>query len=74
MRTFREAMDALGLTAEEAAAVFGRPAQSVRQWRLDPGDPSARRPPADWRQRLAAFARTRGGELQELAAELEASE
>lgn len=74
MTTFREAMDLLCLSAPEAAQLLGVQPQTVRQMRLNPGNPNYRTPPANWREALARIARERVPELQELIAELEASE
>lgn len=71
MVTFKEATDAIGLSAGELAELFDRPAQSIRQMRLDPDHPNHRPPPPDWRSVLATVARQRGQELQELVMRLE---
>jgi hypothetical protein len=70
-RTLKEAMDAGGLTAEEVGSALNRPAQSVRQMRLDPSHANYRPPPDGWETVLARMARERGGALQELADDLE---
>jgi len=54
---FRDAMNALGLTADDVAAAIGRSAQYVRQMRLDPAHPNYRPPPREWRQILARIVR-----------------
>lgn len=71
---FKEAVDALGLSAVRVAAILGRPAQSVRQMRLDPTSRHYRPPPADWRGILARYARSRGRELLALADRLDPPE
>ncbi|MQA88714.1 MAG: hypothetical protein GEU90_00570 [Gemmatimonas sp.] len=68
---FKQSMDALGITAEDAAELLDRPAQSIRQMRLDPDHRNYRPPPTDWRERLAQYARQRGGELASIANTLE---
>ena len=69
-RTFREATDLLCLSAVELAELFDRPAQTVRQMRLDESHPNYRRPPEGWEKVLEKIARKRGGELTKLADEL----
>jgi hypothetical protein len=69
---FREAMDALGLSAPEAAAALGLQPQTVRMMRMDPSAAGYRRPPEGWERVLAKLARERGGELAQLAEQLEA--
>ena len=71
MATFKEATDALGLSAPELAEIFGRPAQSIRQMRLDADHSSYRPPPEGWEKTLAPLVREKGAELRELAEELE---
>ena len=68
---FREAMDALGLTAPEAAAGLGLTAQTVRQMRLDPDKPGYRSPPPNWRAVLARIGREKGQELSDVISRLE---
>lgn len=68
---FREAMDALGVSAAEVARAFGLTPQTIRQMRLDPGRPGYRSPPERWQQGLAELARERGGQLEEIAVTLE---
>ncbi len=67
MTTFKEATDALGLTAPELAEMFGVSAQTIRQARLDPEHVGHRSPPSGWEEKLAAVAKKKGGELAELA-------
>lgn len=71
MATFREVADALGLSAPELAELFGRPAQSIRQMRLDPDHPSCRPPPEGWEKVLLQRVQARRVELRELAEALE---
>jgi hypothetical protein len=71
MASFKEATDALGLSAPELAELFGRPAQSIRQMRLDPEHNSYRPPPDGWERILAPIAKERGIVLYDLAQELE---
>ncbi len=73
---FKSAVDALAgcYSHEELAKAAGVSLQSIRQARLDPSSPSYRRPPANWREIIARLARARGGELGDLAEELEAEE
>jgi hypothetical protein len=68
---FREALDALGLTAPEAAAAFGLQPQTIRLMRMDPSAAGYRRPPEGWEKVLAKLARQRGGELAQLAERLD---
>jgi hypothetical protein len=69
--TFRDVMDLLCLSADEAATQLGTVPQHVRQFRLDPGKAGHRRPPDGWKTTFAALARDRGWKLLALAAELE---
>lgn len=71
---FRQATDelmVLGITAETIGEALGVTGQHARQMRLASDSPSYRRPPDDWRHKLAAFARSRGAELQKLAKRIE---
>jgi hypothetical protein len=70
MATFKEATDALRLSAPELAALFGLSVQTVRQMRMDPGNPGFRSPPDGWERKLAPLAEERGSALRELAEEL----
>lgn len=71
MLSFSRAMDAVGLTAPEAAEIFGVATQTIRQMRLEPNAPSARTPPPDWPAKLAAYARKKSKALAKLADEIE---
>ena len=73
MTTFKEASDLLCLTAVELSDIFGRDVQHLRQSRLDPSNPSYRKPPPGWEARLSELARERGGELLVLADTLAAA-
>lgn len=64
---FREAMDAVGVTAVELGRELGVPAQSIRQARLDPEAPGHRRPPKGWEAVLARLAREKCGDLKRVA-------
>lgn len=74
---FKEAMDALGLTAADVARALGLKdperagAQRVRQMRLGRDNPSSRPPPAGWPKKLAALGKKRGKELARVAGILE---
>ena len=71
---FGEATDRLmsaGVTLKEIGDALGAAHTTVRAFRLDPATASYRRPPDGWPAKLAALAAGRGGQLQELAAELE---
>jgi hypothetical protein len=50
-------MDALGLTAPEAARAFRLTTQTIRQWRLDPSSDGYRGPPKGWQGVLAQAGR-----------------
>ncbi len=63
----------LGVSLEEIGDALGIAYTTVRATRLDPDSANYRRPPEEWRPKLAALARERGGELQGLAEELEAT-
>ena len=69
--TFREATDALCLTAEELAELFHVKLPSIRQARMKPGSTGYRSPPPGWEGELAKIARTKGRELVKLAEALE---
>ena len=69
--TFRHASDLLRLTAVELGRHLGVPAQSVRQYRLDPGHPNHRRPPQGWERKLAGIARETARKLTGLADQLD---
>jgi hypothetical protein len=71
MTTFREAMDAICVSAPQAAEMFSLSPQTIRQMRLDPSHPNYRTPPATWRATFARLARDRGVQLEQLAEELE---
>lgn len=71
--SFREATDLLCLSAPEASSLFGRPAQTIRQMRLDADHPNWRPPPDGWEAILAKIARKKGGQLVRLADALEKS-
>jgi hypothetical protein len=64
-------MDAICMTAPEAAELFGVEPQSIRQMRLDADMASARTPPAGWQAKLAPIARKKSKALAKLADELE---
>jgi hypothetical protein len=68
---FRDAMDALGLSAEDVGSAIGRSAQHVRQMRLDPAHPNFRSPPRDWRQVLGRVVREKCAERIGLAEMIE---
>lgn len=68
---FAETMDQLGLTAAEAAEVFGLSVQTIRQMRQDPGSSGYRSPPTGWRKEFARIARNKGGALNRVASELD---
>lgn len=71
--TFSEATDRLmaaGVTLQEIAEALGVAHQTARVMRLDPSSDSHRRPPEDWRPRLARLANERGAALQDLAEDL----
>lgn len=73
---FREAIDRLGerITHEQAARALGVSVASVRQYRLAPEANAHRTAPTGWAKALARLARSRIGELADLADELEAQE
>ena len=64
---FKEAMDAVGVTAVELGEELGSPAQSIRQARLDPDNANYRPPPQGWEKVLARLARERCPDLKRLA-------
>jgi hypothetical protein len=68
---FREAMDALGLTAPEVAEAFQMTTQTIRQMRLDPDRPGYRSPPPSWRSMLAQIGKDKGEELSTVVRQLE---
>lgn len=70
---FKAATDRLAdsVTHADIAREAGVSLQSIRQARLDPNNPSYRKPPANWKTALVKLARGRGGKLAELADELE---
>lgn len=71
---FIQATDRLldrGVSLADIAEGMGLSYATVRAFRLDPESESHRRPPDDWRPKLAKLARGRGEELVELAEELE---
>lgn len=70
---FNDATDRLcaNLSLEDVARATGRPAQSLRQARLDTGHANYRPPPRNWEQAVAKLARRRAGELTKLADQLE---
>jgi len=70
--TFRQATQALCLSAPALSAMFGVPAQSIRQAKLDPSKRGYRPAPAGWEAVLAKIARQRGKEMEALARALEA--
>lgn len=59
------------VTLADIAKVAGVEPNTVRRARLDEQSPNYRKPPANWREILIRLARERGGELLELADELE---
>jgi hypothetical protein len=69
--SFREAADLLCLTGPALAELFGLQPQTIRQMRLNPDNPNYRRAPDGWEKVLAKLARERGGELAQLAKQLE---
>jgi hypothetical protein len=62
---------AAGVSLQEIGEALGIAYTTVRAQRLDPASASYRRPPEDWRPRLAKLAQGRGLELVALAEELE---
>jgi hypothetical protein len=68
----KTAMDRLGLSAaefakeHEARTGVSVPPQTIRQARLDPSFDGHRPPPARWREVIAALARERLPEVEEL--------
>lgn len=71
---FKGATDRLleaGVTLPELAEEIGCSAGLLRQARLDPDASSYRSPPDGWREAAARVARRRGGDLCELAEDLE---
>ena len=72
--TFKTATDRLmelGVTGREIAEALGLKPNTVRTMRLDPASRSYRKPSEDWRPKLADLAKRRGGDIGELAKELE---
>lgn len=70
---FKTATDRLmkkGVRLEDVADALGVAHQTVRGYRLDPGASGYRRPPDNWRPKLAELLEKRGGDLQDLAREL----
>lgn len=70
---FKAATDRLmdkGVGLDDVADALGVAHQTVRSYRLDPESSGYRRPPDDWRPKLAALAGERGGELSKLARDL----
>lgn len=67
---------ALGVTLEEVAHALGGEQKygSVKAARLDPDSPNYRRPPEDWRPKLARLAWKRGRELAALGGKLAGTE
>jgi hypothetical protein len=70
MTTFRDALDAICMTATEAADIFGVEPQTIRQMRLDGA--GSRTPPPGWEAKLATYARRKSKALAKLADELDA--
>ena len=71
---FKAATDrlgALGVTNTEMGEALGIAESTVRAARLSPDSPNHRKPPENWRPRLARLARGRGSEFTFLAKELE---
>ena len=66
-----DALMAAGVALPEIAGALGVQYSTVRAWRLPTSSPSYRRPPSGWAAKLAPLAAGRGGELQDLAAQLE---
>lgn len=64
---FREAMDAVGVSATELGEELGVSPQSIYQARLEPGNPGRRPPPKGWEKVLARLARERCPELKRVA-------
>lgn len=58
------------LTDQEIADELGVSLQSIRQARMDQGNPSYRPPPEGWRQALIRLCRNREDELRQLAKQL----
>lgn len=70
---FKTATDRLleyGITLDEIAAEAGVSDSTIRKARLDPSSAGYRSPPVSWRKSLRKLALRRGGDLEELAAEL----
>lgn len=70
---FKEATDELGelgVTHAEIGEALGVAGSTIRAARLDTDSPNYRRPPDDWRPKLAELVEKRGGEFQDLAREL----
>lgn len=64
---FRQAMDAVGVSATELGKEMGVPAQSIRQARLDHQKAGHRPPPKGWEAVLARMARERCPDLKRVA-------
>jgi hypothetical protein len=65
-------MDRICLTAGEAAELFGLEVQTIRQMRMAPTSSGGRKPPDNWRTEFARVARQKGGDMENIAAQLEA--
>ena len=59
------------LRDDEIAEQTGVSVQTIRQARLDPGNPNHRPAPAGWEGAVARLARERSKQLAELAEEIE---
>lgn len=71
---FREATERAleaGVSLAELAEELGVSHSLLRKARFAPDNPNRRRPPEGWREALARLARRRGGQLLELAEDLE---
>ena len=70
---FKTATDRLlrSITLADIATAAGVEPNTIRRARLDESSPNYRRPPANWREIIMRLARERGGEMSELADELE---
>lgn len=73
---FKTATDRLlaNLTVSDIADATGCATNTIYRARMDPSKRGYRRPPANWREILIRLARERGGELLELADELESGQ